>query len=267
MRVGAAACVSASAGPRGVWVFVLCAVCAVLNARLALSEAPTAPPANDAEAKADKPTELAAKEARTDAQNQHRAREHFQQGQEAYRQGKWERARALFEAADSLLPSPELAFNLALVCERSGRASEAVAYYRRYLKKADTNMRERREVRDKIAALSALAARQQGQLKLPPPSGDQLTAEARRFFTRGLALYKRDQRRAAMAAFMAAYRLRQTPELLFNLALISEELGHRRDAIDYYQAYLRRLPRAHDAGAVRSRIQALTKPPEEPDPT
>ena len=251
MRVGAAVGFGASQRRRTAGLLAACWLGATLGGPRALAEAPTSPrPKENQQPAPDQGAD-------SDPQARKRARNHFEQGQEAYRKGKWEEARALFQAADALMPSPELAFNLALVCERSGRAAQAVRYYGRYLKTAKVDKREARELRKKIAALATLAARQRGQLKLPPPSGDQLTAEARRFFDRGLSLYKRSQREAAMAAFTAAYRLRETPELLFNLALISEELGRKQDAIDYYRAYLRRLPSARDATEVRSRIDTL----------
>ena len=112
-------------------------------------------------------------------------------------------------------------------------------------------------MQERIQALREAKARARSQVFTAPPSNDELTREARTFFLRGVAMYRRGQYQAAMQAFMAAHRFAPLPEVLYNLAVTAERLGSRRDALDYYREYLRRRPDAPDRGAVERKIAAL----------
>jgi len=185
------------------------------------------------------------------------ARAHFERGQRAYTEGKLEAARAAFVRAYALLPTPELSFNLGRVYERLGQARQAIAHYERYLREAGQDAHDRAQVEQRLASLKAAGTRLRIMLKQPPPTSDELRAEARRFFKRGARLYARGQYRGALAAFTAAHSLSKVPELYFNLALTSQRLDATRDAIDYYRAYLSAVPQAADRETVKTEIARL----------
>jgi tetratricopeptide (TPR) repeat protein len=67
------------------------------------------------------------------------ARAFFERGQKLFRDGRYQAALAAFAAARRFAALPELAYNLAVVSERLGRASEAVDYYREYLREAQSS--------------------------------------------------------------------------------------------------------------------------------
>jgi tetratricopeptide (TPR) repeat protein len=189
-----------------------------------------------------------------------KARAHFERGHAAYQAGRLEEAATELARAYELAPSPELEFNLARVYERMGEAEPAIRHYRAYLAGDAVAPGERAQIEERIRALHALVARQQAQVKAPPPSSDALTAEARAFFERGLALFRRKQYAAALEAFAAARRFVPLPELAYNLALTSERLGRSGEAVDHYRAYLRESQRPADGESVRMRIKALLAP-------
>ena len=70
-------------------------------------------------------------------------------------------------------------------------------------------------------------------------------------------MYQRRQYQAAMQAFIAAHRFAPLPEVLYNLAVTSEKLDAKRDAIDYYREYLRLRPQSPDRAQIERQITAL----------
>jgi tetratricopeptide (TPR) repeat protein len=62
------------------------------------------------------------------------ARAFFERGKKLFREGRYEAALAAFAAAQRFSPLPELSYNLAVISERLGRASDAIDYYRAYLR-------------------------------------------------------------------------------------------------------------------------------------
>lgn len=172
-----------------------------------------------------------------------RARALFAEGSEHYRAGRLDEALARFLPAWRLVPTPELAYNVARTAERMGDASRAIEFYRHYLQRAEPTADERRDIERRIAELEAVARRQREQIAAIPPSDDELTQEARIFFERGVSMFRRRRYEAALAAFTAAYRFARLPEVIYNLAVTSERLGRTQDAIDYFREYARSLPR------------------------
>ena len=186
-----------------------------------------------------------------------RARTLFQEGQAAYDAGEFQQAAQKMRQAYQLTRAPELAFNVGRVYERMSEYDEAIRFFRIYLRRGSPDEESRRDVQERIQALREAKARARSQVFHAPPSNDELTREARTFFLRGVAMYRRGQYQAAMQAFMAAHRFAPLPEVLYNLAVTAERLGSRRDALDYYREYLRRRPDAPDRGAVERKIAAL----------
>ena len=187
-----------------------------------------------------------------------RARALFTEGQRAYDAGRFDEAAEKMKAAYELTRSADLAFNVGRVYERMSAYDEAIRYFRLYLRHGSPDDTARADVEARIAALQAAQRRAREQVFVAAPSNDELTQEARAFFLRGVAMYRRRQYDAAMQAFIAAHRFAPLPEVLYNLAVTAEKLGSRQDAIDYYREYLRSLPEnAPDRGAIEREIRRL----------
>ncbi|MBK6575645.1 MAG: tetratricopeptide repeat protein [Sandaracinaceae bacterium] len=186
-----------------------------------------------------------------------RARTLFTEGQAAYDAGRFQEAVTKMREAYDITHSAELAFNVARVYERMSEYADAVRYFRIYLREGQPDAEVRADVEARIEALRAAERRSRDQVFTAPPSDDELTREARTFFTRGVAMFRRGEYEAAMQAFTAANSFAPLPEVLYNMAVVSERLGARRDAIDYYREYLRLRPNAPDRGFVEREIERL----------
>lgn len=89
---------------------------------------------------------------------------------------------------------------------------------------------------------------------------------ARERFEAGASLYQEGQLERAHQAFREAYDLSGEPDLLFNLATVSERLGRKAEAIQYLASYLRLRPHAPDRKQVLLRIEQLGREAEQPPP-
>ncbi len=186
-----------------------------------------------------------------------RARTLFQEGTAAYQEGDFEAAANKFVAAYRLTRSPELAFNAGRAYERMSEYDKAIRFFRIYLRRGDVSDEAKADIQERIEALRQAKRRQREQVFTLPPSDDALVQEARTFFQRGVAMFRRRQYQAAMQAFTAAHRFAPLPEIFFNMAVTAEKMGNIRDAMDYYREYLRLRPRAADRGHVEREIERL----------
>lgn len=186
-----------------------------------------------------------------------RARELFRQGHAAYDAGRFDEASARIVEAYELTHEPDLAFDAGRIFERMSDYANALRYFGIYLRDGAPTAEERTDVEARIAAIRIADARRRNQVFTAPASEDELTAEARTFFLRGVAMFRRRQYSAAQTAFLAAYRFSPLPEVVYNLAVTSERLDARQDAIDYYREYLRSQPSGPDRGDVEARIRRL----------
>jgi len=171
-----------------------------------------------------------------------RARTLFGEGLAAYEAGRLDEAATKLAEAYGLVPTPELAFNVARIYERMGDAEKGVAHFRLYLRDGTPSAAERADLERRITALEALRQRQRDQIFAAPPSTDDLTAEARTFFLRGVTMFQGRHFDAAMQAFTAAYNFARLPEVIYNLAITAQKLERTQDAIDYYREFLRARP-------------------------
>jgi hypothetical protein len=64
--------------------------------------------------------------------------------------------------------------------------------------------------------------------------------EAKRHFAQGVALYNDGNFNAALAEFEAAYKIKQSPSVLYNIGLSQKSLFHYNEAIQSLQDYLAR---------------------------
>lgn len=186
-----------------------------------------------------------------------RARALFVEGQAAYADGRFDVAAEKMRKAFELTKSPELAFNVARTYERMGDYDAAIRFFRIYLKRGKLDETERAAIKARIESIKSAKARRKEQIFAAPASDDELTAEAREFFLRGVAMFRARHYEAAMQAFMAAHRFAPLPAVLYNLAITAERMGAERDALDYYREYLLRWPEAPDRADVEKKIAAL----------
>lgn len=192
-----------------------------------------------------------------DAAAMSRAQTLFAQGITAYEAGRLDEAARLLREADGIVHSPELSFNIARVYERMGDPPEAIRWFTRYLREAHVTDVERADIERRIAAMRELERRMRDQVMTIPPTTDEMTQEARVFFERGVAMFRRRRYDAALQAFTAAYSFARLPEVIYNLAVASERVGHTQDAIDYYREYLRARPDGADRGMIERKVEQL----------
>lgn len=96
--------------------------------------------------------------------------------------------------------------------------------------------------------LTALAA--------PPAHAkdDAATAQAKERWKSGTRHYDLAEYAAALDDFKEAYRLREDPAFVFNIAQCHRFLGNHEDAIRFYQTYLRQSPAASNRADVEALI-------------
>lgn len=108
-------------------------------------------------------------------------------------------------------------------------------------------------------------------LVLAAPARAADNSEAQRHYTAGMAHYNLREYKEAIKEFEASYRLAPDPVFLFNLAQCHRLIKHDRDALYFYQAYLRARPDADNRVEVEKRVETLKKavallPPEPAKP-
>ena len=99
------------------------------------------------------------------------AEAHYEQGVQAYRVQRYRTAIEHFLAADSMVPSPALSYNVARAYERLDEAPRALEYYRIYLRRG-ADPKNEAEVRARIHEIETLLARrgvQQITVRSDPP--------------------------------------------------------------------------------------------------
>jgi tetratricopeptide (TPR) repeat protein len=170
------------------------------------------------------------------------ARDAFVGGSEHYAAGRLAQALEAFLTAWRLVPGPELAFNVGRTYARMGDADHGIEFYRHYLRRAAPDAPQRADVEARIAELEEIRERQRASIYQAPPTEDELTREARTFFLRGVSMFRRRRYEAALQAFTAAYHFARLPEVIYNLAVTSERLQRRQDAVDFFREYARSLP-------------------------
>jgi hypothetical protein len=116
-------------------------------------------------------------------------------------------------------------------------------------------------------ALSATPAPAQAQpAAQPSAAGQGLAPEAaerfKALFTEGEQLFGQGDAAGAVRAFREADRIRQTPEVAWDLARCHEKLREPAMTAYYYRQYLRRAPKAQDALEVAETLGNLLEQAE-----
>ena len=84
-------------------------------------------------------------------------------------------------------------------------------------------------------------------------------ARARAAFRAGSQHYNLSEFKQALDAFKEAYRHYEDPSFLFNIAQCERQLGHKRDAVREYRAYLNNSENADNRESVRQIIVQLER--------
>ncbi|MFW2387849.1 MAG: hypothetical protein ACN4G0_05910 [Polyangiales bacterium] len=82
-------------------------------------------------------------------------------------------------------------------------------------------------------------------------------AEAKEAFASGTRAYGEGEFETALASFQRAYELTGSPDLLYNIATVSDRMRRDEDALAAYEGYLEARPESADGEHVRSRIEVL----------
>lgn len=130
-----------------------------------------------------------------------------------------------------------------------------------------------------MAALAAAILAWSVPVAAQVPQADEDAAKAH--FLAGSAYYEQANYTDAVKEFIEAHRLSKRPDLLYNISVCYERLGHWDDAIASLQQYLTERPEAPDRAVIESRIKsyeqrrdqeaaaraAVAQPPVPPPPT
>lgn len=82
-------------------------------------------------------------------------------------------------------------------------------------------------------------------------------AEAKTAFTKGTRAYANGDFDTALASFRRAYELTGSPDLLYNIATVSDRMRRDEEALAAYEGYLEARPKSADREHVESRIEVL----------
>jgi tetratricopeptide (TPR) repeat protein len=87
--------------------------------------------------------------------------------------------------------------------------------------------------------------------------GDDVAAQAKRYFTSGRQHFDLGEYRDALRDFKEGYRLKDDPVFLYNIAQCHRLLNENNEAIHAYKIYLTRAPDAPNRAEVERKIAAL----------
>lgn len=88
-------------------------------------------------------------------------------------------------------------------------------------------------------------------------SKDARIAAAKKAFAAGTRAYSEGDFETALARFQRAYELTGSPDLLYNIATVSDRMRRDEDALAAYEGYLEARPQSADREHVEGRIDVL----------
>jgi tetratricopeptide (TPR) repeat protein len=91
---------------------------------------------------------------------------------------------------------------------------------------------------------------------------DRVEDEARTLFEAGRMAFADGRFDDALNSFQRAFRLSDRPVLLFNIGTSLDRLQRKSEAVEAFEAYLERIPDAHNSGEVESRLRSLRQEEE-----
>jgi tetratricopeptide (TPR) repeat protein len=90
-------------------------------------------------------------------------------------------------------------------------------------------------------------------------AGDESVAKARALYEAGISHYNLSEYKEALDSFRAAYRLKNDPALLFNIAQCYRQLGEPAQAANFYRAFRREYPDAPNRREIDRLILEMDK--------
>lgn len=189
------------------------------------------------------------------------AQRRYEEGVVAAGRHDWTTAAGAFSDAYDLEPSTELAFNTGRMYEHLADFERATEWYQRVLASNPTSA-VRAQVTARLANVQRDAQRRRDGIAQASPDDDALTTEATVWFNRGLLFFRRHRWREALQAFETANQYVQNAggnvaELMFNLGVTHEHLGHRAEAEAAFRSYLAARPESPDRAEIEQRIQRM----------
>jgi tetratricopeptide (TPR) repeat protein len=82
-------------------------------------------------------------------------------------------------------------------------------------------------------------------------------AAAKKAFAVGTEAYANGEFTTALTSFRRAYELTGSPDLLYNIATVSDRMRRDEEALEAYEGYLEARPKSSDREHVASRIDVL----------
>jgi hypothetical protein len=90
-------------------------------------------------------------------------------------------------------------------------------------------------------------------------SADERSAAARDHYAKGTTAFDLGQFEDAVHEYTEAYRLRDDPALLYNIAQSNRLAGHKAEALHFYRIYLTKVPHAPNREQVVAKVAELQK--------
>jgi tetratricopeptide (TPR) repeat protein len=183
-------------------------------------------------------------------------------GTQFYNERKYEAAIPLFQAAYTLNPDPLLLYNLGQAHRKLNRNVEALNYFRFFLRAStdgDPILREKAEAIVKELesttgkSVTSTTSGKNSTLTKNQDSGslfNQLNKE-------GTELYQQGNYEACIEKFQTAFSINPDSLLLYNLGQAHRKLKQEREALNYYQFYLRTA--GNIAPEMRSKVEGYVQ--------
>ena len=189
------------------------------------------------------------------------AQRRYEEGVAAAGRHDWAVAAAAFSDAYDMEPSTELAFNTGRMYEHLADFDRATEWYQRVLA-SNPSTAVRAQATTRLANVQRDAQRRRDGIAQAAPDDAALSAEAAVWFNRGLQFFRRRRWREALQSFETANQFVQNAggsvaELMFNLGVTHEHLGHRGEAEAAFRSYLSARPESPDRAEIEARIQRL----------
>lgn len=165
-------------------------------------------------------------------------------GTQFYNERKYEAAIPLFQAAYTLNPDPLLLYNLGQAHRKLNRNIEALNYFRFFLRAStdgDPILREKAEaiVKELETTTGKSATSATSSKSSPTTKNQDSSALFNQLNKEGTELYQQGNYEACIEKFQTAFSINPDSLLLYNLGQAHRKLKQEREALNYYQFYLR----------------------------
>lgn len=165
-------------------------------------------------------------------------------GTQFYNERKYEAAIPLFQAAYTLNPDPLLLYNLGQAHRKLNRNVEALNYFRFFLRAStdgDPALREKAEaIVKELESTTGKSATSTSSGKSSTTTKNQDSGSLfNQLNKEGTDLYQQGNYEACIEKFQTAFSINPDSLLLYNLGQAHRKLKQEREALNYYQFYLR----------------------------